>query len=455
MLAGRLGVLRQGHQLPARDRSPQGLFPDRRSRRARTRSARRSPARLLTLDRALEPTLPALLALLDVPVDDPQWQAPRPAAAPAADAGRGQAPAPAREPGAAAPAWCSRTSTGSTPRPRRCWTASSRACPPARLLLARQLPARVPAPLGQQDLLHPAPARSAAAGERGRAARRASLGDRPDARAAQAASSSSGPRATRFFLEESVRTLVETKALVGERGAYRLAQAARRRSRCRPRSRPSWPRASTACRRGQAAPPVGRGHRQGRAVRAPARPSPRQREESCVAGSPTSRPPSSSTRRRLFPDLEYTFKHALTHEVAYGGLLQERRRALHARIVDAIETLHRDRLGEQIERLAHHALRGEVWEKAVAYLRQAGDKAAARSATQDARGPARAGARRPRRAAGEPVHAGAGIDIRLELRPVLTDLGEVRRVAGAAARGGDPRRWIDRRPPARSGLRAR
>ena len=42
----------------------------------------------------------------------------------------------------------------------------------------------------------------------------------------------------------------------------------------------------------------------------------------------------------LFPDLEYTFKHALTHEVTYGGLVQGRRRALHARIVDAIETLH-------------------------------------------------------------------------------------------------------------------
>ena len=39
----------------------------------------------------------------------------------------------------------------------------------------------------------------------------------------------------------------------------------------------------------------------------------------------------------LFPDLEYTFKHALTHEVAYGSLLQDRRRALHARIVDGIE----------------------------------------------------------------------------------------------------------------------
>src|SRR5262249_5953331 len=65
---------------------------------------------------------------------------------------------------------------------------------------------------------------------------------------------------------------------------------------------------------------------------------------------------------------------------------QERRRALHARLVAAIEAPHRDRLGEQIERLAHHALRGELQEKAVAYLRQAGNKAVARSALSEARG---------------------------------------------------------------------
>src|SRR5262249_1485113 len=58
---------------------------------------------------------------------------------------------------------------------------------------------------------------------------------------------------------------------------------------------------------------------------------------------------------RVFPEVEYTFKHALTHEVTYGGLLRGRRRALHARIAHAIEALHRNRLGEQIERLAHHA----------------------------------------------------------------------------------------------------
>ena len=73
----------------------------------------------------------------------------------------------------------------------------------------------------------------------------------------------------------------------------------------------------------------------------------------------------------LFPDVEYTFKHALTHEVAYGSLLQERRRALHGRAVEVIEGLYPARLAEHVERLAHHALRGEVWEKDVPVSRVA------------------------------------------------------------------------------------
>jgi predicted ATPase len=55
------------------------------------------------------------------------------------------------------------------------------------------------------------------------------------------------------------------------------------------------------------------------------------------------------------PDAAYTFKHALTHEVAYGSLLQKRRRALHARTVEAIEGLYPERLAEHVERLAYHA----------------------------------------------------------------------------------------------------
>jgi predicted ATPase len=89
---------------------------------------------------------------------------------------------------------------------------------------------------------------------------------------------------------------------------------------------------------------------------------------------------------RLFPDLEYTFKHALTHEVAYGSVLHDRRRTLHAAIVDVIERLHEGRLSEYVELLAHHAVRGGVTAKAVHYLSEAGKKALARSANREAVG---------------------------------------------------------------------
>jgi tetratricopeptide (TPR) repeat protein len=89
---------------------------------------------------------------------------------------------------------------------------------------------------------------------------------------------------------------------------------------------------------------------------------------------------------RLFPETVYTFKHALTHEVAYGSLLQERRRVLHACILETLETLAGDQVAEQVERLAHHAVRGKVWDKALTYCRQAGEKALARSAHREAVG---------------------------------------------------------------------
>ena len=87
---------------------------------------------------------------------------------------------------------------------------------------------------------------------------------------------------------------------------------------------------------------------------------------------------------RLFPAPEYTFKHALTHEVAYGSLLLERRRGLHAHLVEALEALAPDRMAEQVDRLAHHALRGEVWDKAVPYCQQAGARAHDRAAFGEA-----------------------------------------------------------------------
>ena len=59
---------------------------------------------------------------------------------------------------------------------------------------------------------------------------------------------------------------------------------------------------------------------------------------------------------------------------------------LHAGMVEALGRRSRGAGAEQVERSAHHALRGEVWEKALVYLRQAGEKAMARSVYREAVG---------------------------------------------------------------------
>ena len=85
-----------------------------------------------------------------------------------------------------------------------------------------------------------------------------------------------------------------------------------------------------------------------------------------------------------FPELAYMFKHALTHDVAYSTLLAERRRVLHRVVAAAVEELYADRLAEHYETLAHHYFEGGDWEKALDYLTQAGAKAVAAFANQDA-----------------------------------------------------------------------
>jgi class 3 adenylate cyclase/tetratricopeptide (TPR) repeat protein len=228
-----------------------------------------------------------------------------------------------------------------------------------------------------------------------------------------------------FFIEESVRALVETRALTGERGAYRLAGP------IQSLQLPATAQAILAARIDRLAPEDKR-MLQAAAVVGKDVPFPLLE---AIAEEPEGRLRESLGRlqaaeflyeARLFPELEYTFKHALTHEVTYGGLLQERRRDLHARIVEAIEMLHQGRLGEQIERLAHHAVRGELREKAVHYLRQAGLKAAARSALQDARGWFEQALGLLKVLPVNPSALEQAFEIRLDLRPVLVQLGEVR-----------------------------
>ena len=131
---------------------------------------------------------------------------------------------------------------------------------------------------------------------------------------------------------------------------------------------------------------------------------------------------------RLFPSMEYTFRHTLTQEVAHDTLLRERRRALHARVMEALEQLHADRPGEQVESLAHHALRGEVWHKAVPYLRQAGAKAAARGANREAVGFLEQALAALSHLPDSPERSEQAIDLRLDLRPPLLQMGQLDRV---------------------------
>jgi predicted ATPase len=88
--------------------------------------------------------------------------------------------------------------------------------------------------------------------------------------------------------------------------------------------------------------------------------------------------------RPAFPDSEYTFKHALTQEVAYNSVLMERRRELHERSAAAIEELFADKLDDHIDALAHHYSRSGNAPKAVGFLRLAAEQARTRSAYDDA-----------------------------------------------------------------------
>ena len=84
------------------------------------------------------------------------------------------------------------------------------------------------------------------------------------------------------------------------------------------------------------------------------------------------------------PVPKYVFKHALTQDVAYASLPQERRRQVHERAAQAIEALFHDRLGEHYSALAHHYSRSGNTAKAVDYLQQAGQQAEQRSAYTEA-----------------------------------------------------------------------
>jgi class 3 adenylate cyclase/tetratricopeptide (TPR) repeat protein len=230
-------------------------------------------------------------------------------------------------------------------------------------------------------------------------------------------------RGNPFFLEETVRTLVETGALVGERGAYRLTRPVEALQV------PATVQAILAARIDRL-PPEEKRLLQAASVIGKDVPYAllatiaEQPEEALRRGLAHLQEAEFVYETQLFPDQEFTFKHALTHDVAYAGLLGERRRDLHAAVMAAIEHVHADRLVEHVERLAHHARQGEVWDKAVRYLRQAGAKLFLRSAHREAATCFEQALEALRRLPEHPDAIAESLDVRLDLYNTLFPLAE-------------------------------
>jgi class 3 adenylate cyclase/tetratricopeptide (TPR) repeat protein len=186
-----------------------------------------------------------------------------------------------------------------------------------------------------------------------------------------------------FFAEESVRSLVETKVLVGEKGAYRPGL------KIDEIRIPSTVQNVIADRVDrltieekhllQTAAVIGMiipfGLLRGVAE------LPDEELYHCLSNLQSA---EFLYETNLFPESEYSFKHALTNEVTYSALLHDRRTNLHARVVKVLEASTQAVPHDRIEKLAHHAFSGELWNKAVGYLKDAGDMAASRSSFRNA-----------------------------------------------------------------------
>ena len=250
-----------------------------------------------------------------------------------------------------------------------------------------------------------------------------------------------------LFLEECVATLVETGALAGERGAYRLTRPVVALEV------PATVRATIASRIDrlryedkrllQAASVIG--------DTVPAR------LLETVADLPIDEVQHGVDRlqtgglldqRALFPELEYGFRHALEHDVTYESLLHERRRTLHARALHAIERAYEGgRLVEQAERLAHHAFLGEVWDRAVEHCRRAGARTLARMASWESVSFFERALTALGHLPADEAARGLAVDIRGDLHNALVPLGQharsvalLREAAALAESLGDRRR---------------
>ncbi len=150
---------------------------------------------------------------------------------------------------------------------------------------------------------------------------------------------------------------------------------------------------------------------------------------------------------KMFPEVEYRFSHALINEVVYGALLRDRRTALHAKTVAALETLVATSAVDKTEALADHSFRGELWDKAAVYQRQAGNKAMTHSAFGEALLSYERGFEALARLPESDAKVKQQIDLHLDCRNVLFLRGDLARVGeqlaqaeALAERLGDERR---------------
>jgi class 3 adenylate cyclase/tetratricopeptide (TPR) repeat protein len=377
--------------------------------------------KLFTLDESLKPLLPAFFGLLDVPVDDPQWQALDPAQRrhQTLDANKRLL---LREAQAQPVVVIFEDLHWVDTETQALLDSLVASLPAARLLMLVNYRPEYQHGWGSKTYytqlrLDALPAESAGellegllGADPGLAPLKALLTER----------TSGNP----LFLEESVRTLVETRALTGTRGAYRLAQPVEAIQV------PATVQSILASRIDrlpldekrllQSAAVIGKDVPFALLQGIAGLP-----EEDLRRGLAHLQAAEFLYEKNLFPDLEYTFKHALTHDVAYGSLLQDRRRDLHAKVMETIEVLYADRPIEQIERLAHHAFRGEVWTKAVGYLRQAAGKAFARSANREAVAYLEQALAALAHLPESRETMELAIDLRFEMRSSLFPLGEV------------------------------
>src|SRR5918996_6541468 len=231
-----------------------------------------------------------------------------------------------------------------------------------------------------------------------------------------------------FFLEESVRTLIETEVLGGQPGAYRLARPlgelnvppsvqavlAARIDRLPPEDKPLL----------QAAAVIGKDVRL--AVLREVADLPEAELRAALARLQGA---EFLLETRLFPDVELTFKHALTHEIAYGGLLSDRRHDLHGRALAALERLHAGRLAEAAETLAHHAVRAEAWAPAIDHLRAAATRAYERGSLAETLERLELALTIGGRLPQTPENIRRTLDVRLDLHAPLIMLGDTGRLA--------------------------